>query len=115
MPSTSLFVFALSALSALSTALPSTLMRKDACTPKVSYTISQFIKFIPDASNPNPQSVVFGFSDDSDPSISSHCQILGPIDPTVPIPCSQPSNGNIAAFLNGSVLTITETYTPCNS
>jgi hypothetical protein len=109
MRSASFFVLA---LSALSSALPATLVRKDGCSPKVYYTISRFTVFIPAAGNTIPHSVFFDFLDNADTSISAECQLSGPVDPTVALPCSNP---NITAFLNGSTLTITETYTPCNS
>jgi hypothetical protein len=85
------------------------LVRKDSCSPKTGFAIIQFIEFIPASYNPNPHSVVFNFVDNS---LSTHCQRSGPVNGTVTIPCD---NSNLTALWDGSLLTLTETYSLCNS
>ncbi len=100
------------ALSALSLAMPATLVPKDSCSPKVGFAIIQFIEFIPAPYNPIPHSITFNFVDNS---LSTRCQLSGPVNGTVKIPCDNTNQANLTALWDGSLLTLTETYTLCNS
>src|SRR5882757_8245237 len=105
MLSTSLLVLG---LSALSTALPA-LVPKDTCSPKTSFSVVQFLEFKPAADNVHPHSISFFFSDNS---IYAQCERDGPVNGTVKIPCD---DTNLEALWDGTTLSLTETYTPCNS
>ncbi|KAK0100279.1 hypothetical protein ONS95_008238 [Cadophora gregata] len=102
------------ALSAFSTALPTTLEKKDtACSTPKSFTISRFSKFTPAASNPHPAQLSFSYGDDGATVSQTSCLLTGATSTSsTPVACANP---DVSFLFENNQLTIFENYTPCDS
>ncbi|PVH85630.1 hypothetical protein DL98DRAFT_511223 [Cadophora sp. DSE1049] len=102
------------ALSAISSALPTALDKKDAAcpTPK-SFTVSRFSKFTPSGSNTHPAQVSFSYSDDGATVSLTSCLLTGATSTSgTPVVCANP---DISFLFEDNQLTVFENYTPCDS
>jgi len=102
------------ALSAISTAIPTTLDKKeDVCPTPKSFTVSRFSKFTPSGSNTHPAQILFNYSDDGAAVDPTSCLLSGATSTSAtPVVCENP---DVSFLFEDNQLTVFEKYTPCDS